>query len=149
MRRRNYNGGHTTDQANRIWLFSDAVAHHPTGDFFLYCRVSSSNQTWHGNLDSQIESELLAHTAVEGARLCDVIFGVERGQLSKPRPHLNRVFDDARRCNAIVSTRDASRYVRPDGYKTKLDQPETPEDLTRLFELADGVMVAARLNPSL
>jgi hypothetical protein len=103
-------------------------------------------------LEVQEHTEREAHERA-GGRIVHLSFEQHSGRLDDPAhlDHLQRTFNHARKRKALVSTRDLSRYVRPEGFEHRDSEgwrrQATPGDLDRICRMAGGVILATRIPP--
>jgi hypothetical protein len=85
-------------------------------------------------------------------RVRDIEKGVEKGQMSKPRPHLTRLIEDLRKWDGrkIVVARDLARFIRAEAFdENNLEARPTPEEFDLLREMSSGIILATLEDPAI
>ncbi len=130
----------------------DAIEHHATGNVVLYGRVSSYTAKQKESLARQKYGGRDEIRKMIGERKIRAFHaGVEKGKLSAKRSNLLDAVAAAKRFKAILCARDVSRFIRSESYDRRKNWAVEPtaEEFDRLFELADGIILATYQDPML
>lgn len=139
-----------TPEPRGIAYWPDIARRHPGLNFVVYHRNSERSQAGPGKRKLFMNAHAIARQAsqdADGIEPFGVFAGVERGQMSRPRPVFDEAVEAARRHKAVLVVADLSRLIRSEAYHRRLnpDALPTAAEFLLLFERALGVVLAVLL----